>query len=88
MKQRIGIVAAALCMSLGGQAMACEDRQRQSAAADHPLLERALLELRADQQQQVQLRARQALAQMRSQAMTALAQGAATASDLSIKTRP
>ena len=88
MKQRIGIVAAALCMGLGGQVLACEDRQSPSAAADRSQVERALIELRVDQQQQVQLRARQALAQMRSQALTVLAQGASTAADLSINARP
>jgi hypothetical protein len=88
MNQHIGILAAVLCMSVGGGAIACDDRRGTGAAADNPVLERALQELRAEQQWQVQARARQMLAQMRSQAATAVAQGASTAAELSINARP
>ena len=88
MDQRIVILTAALGLGISGATAACDDPRSERVTARSPVVDRALAELRADQQQQVQMWARRSLAQMHSQAATAVAQGATTAATLSINTGP
>jgi hypothetical protein len=88
MDQRIVILTAALGLGISGATAACDGSRGQRVAVDSPAVERALAELHADQRRQVQMWARRSLAQMHSQAATAVAQGATTAATLSINTGP
>ncbi len=88
MNQRTGMLAAALCLVISGGVAAGEDGRSEPGGVENPLLEQALEQLRAEQQLQVQARARLSLAQMHSEVATALAQGATTAAGLSINAAP
>jgi hypothetical protein len=88
MNSKLGATLLALPLLMGTTlAMAC-DQQAASDGPPSPLLSEALDELRAERARQMQLSARAALAQLRSETETALAQGASTPAGPSVKTGP
>lgn len=88
MNSNLGAMLLALSLSMtSAVAVAC-DEIRADAGAQRPLLVEALEELRAERGRQMQANARAALAQLRSETETALAQGASTSAGPSVKSRP
>lgn len=88
MNSKLGAMLLALPMSLASAAATACDGAQTDVGAQRPLLIEALEDLRAERGRQMQANARAALAQLRSETETALAQGASTAAGPSIKTGP
>lgn len=87
MNQTVGAILLVLSLSgVGEAATACDDQRSVEAAGS--LLHQALSELRDERDRQMQAQARIALAQLRSETETALAQGASTAAGHSVRTGP
>ena len=85
MNRMLGAMLLALPLWVPGAA--CEDA-RTTARTHAPLMAEALTVLRAERGRQMQAAARTVLAQLRSEAATALAQGGSTPAGPSVKTGP
>lgn len=88
MDKHLGAAAAGmLAVALAGPVWACDDKTDSRAAAGSPLVQ-ALDRVRAEQREAMARSARTALAQLRSETATALAQGAAPAAGAAVRTGP